>query len=203
MVAADAWTTVGGVASVVAAAAALVTIIYARATVQVAREARQEARRDHAQSLAAEREAASAAVAEQRAAIEAAAAAHHEEMADRARAFEAEIVLERIVQLERIADVLSELVDVARDEHVSPPPQLAPPSPFRATRLPAMLERVRTGMSILAALGAPELPALTRLVNEGANYISNPMQLVALGRDSLVEVGRIVQRDEHFRILPE
>lgn len=193
MVIADGWAAVGGIGAVVAAVAALITVIYARATVVAAREAREEAHRDHGQALAAEREAAREAVAEQRAAIDAAAAAHREEMADRTRTFKAEIILQRIVQLERVADVLSELIEVAQQEHLNPPAQVAPPSPFTATRIPAMIQRLRTSLAILDTLGAPALPQCTQLTDQGAQMGTNKLRIVSMSIDGLREIAQIAE----------
>src|SRR5207253_1483662 len=76
----------------IAAIAALVTISYARATVSEARAGRREAR-----------EGGAALFAEQRAAIDEAARPHRDEMAQRARALQSELALQRAIQLQTIA----------------------------------------------------------------------------------------------------
>src|SRR6266516_2713188 len=102
MILADAWSAVGGIAAVVAAGAALITIWYARATVGEARAARREASVAHTEEMA-----------EQRSALQASTAAHQEQMRERERALATEIKLQRIVQLERVAEVLTDLADTA------------------------------------------------------------------------------------------
>jgi hypothetical protein len=102
MILADAWSAVGGIAAVVAAGAALITIWYARATVGEARAARREASDAHTEEMA-----------EQRSALQASTAAHQEQMRERERALATEIKLQRIVQLERVAEVLTDLADTA------------------------------------------------------------------------------------------
>lgn len=58
----------------------------------------------------------------------AASAAHREEMAERERAREADLTIERLVQLARVAELLGKLVDAAREEAVAHPT----PRPFNA-----------------------------------------------------------------------
>jgi len=52
-------------------------------------------------------------MAEQRSALQASTAAHQEQMRERERALATEIKLQRIVQLERVAEVLTDLADTA------------------------------------------------------------------------------------------
>ena len=137
----ESWLTVAGqVAALIAAAAALTAILYARSTVK-------EARTTSAQ-LGEIGKAAQAGVTEQRATVETLGTAHREEMAERARALEAELVGRRLAQLERVSEVLLELVDVTQAEYVAPPYQLEPGKTL--TRVPALLIRVQGAVAILA-----------------------------------------------------
>lgn len=112
----------GGIASGLAAVAALVAILYARLTVHEAKLGREQSRAAHIE-----------AVAEQKAAAQALACAHREEMTERHLAHEAELTMQRIVAIQQTSKLLLELIDVAREEAINPPPLLNPPLPFRAT----------------------------------------------------------------------
>lgn len=98
------------VAALVAAVAALFTVGFARSTVSEARKARQEARDAHDEEMQAS-ERARHEVGEQ----------HHAEMSHREHALDAEIALQRVVQMERVAETLAYLVDAARREAMEPP----------------------------------------------------------------------------------
>lgn len=122
--------TFDAIATIVAAVAALLAVYFARKTVGEAEEARRESRKAHAEEMA-----------EMRAAGEAAAAQHRAEMAERQRAFDADLVLRRLAQLEQISALLLHLVEVARTEYFEPPPPLhleGGAKVVTTTRLPAL-----------------------------------------------------------------
>src|SRR5262249_12292571 len=102
---------VGSVASVIAAVAALITVFLARTTVLEARRARSEARTAHEEAMV-----------EWQEARRAAANQHRDEMTERARAFSAEITLQRVIQVEHVVESLVDVVDTARSEAIDPPP---------------------------------------------------------------------------------
>src|SRR5437879_4714344 len=87
---ANAWTVVGSVSAVVAAAAALVAVWFARRTVLEARAGRREAHDAHAEEIR-----------EQTRLLEATTLAHEQEMAAREHASASEIVFQRLVQTGR------------------------------------------------------------------------------------------------------
>lgn len=197
---ADFWSALGGMASVVAAISALVTIGYARATVREARRARKESRDAHEEEITELRSATKAAIAEQRAAAEASAAAHREEMHERDRALRADLTLQRIGQVERISQLLLSLVETAREESINPPPPLSPPMPLRATKVPAMLVRLGVAVSILDSLGGPELLVANKLARQGYGGGSNPMEVVGSGLDALREIDSLVRNHDQLKL---
>jgi hypothetical protein len=142
MMIADVLSAVGGVASVIAACAALVTVVYARATVAQARAARQESKdahteetRQQTQLLAAIRE------------------AHQQEMAERERALESALVLQRLTQLGRITELLGEVADLGRAEINNPHP--APWTQW--SQIPGGLACLEAAIVIYERLGGPPL----------------------------------------------
>jgi hypothetical protein len=180
---ADALNTVGGLASVVAAGAALVTIMYARATVVQARTARQEASQAHAEE------------AQQQAQIlEATRLAHEQEMAERERALASELYLQRLVHLGRITDLLGEVADVARIEQAQPPP-LIEGTPFRLTRTTGMLARLEAAVVIFESLGGPQLAKAEQLSKEGRRANTPPMRIVGEAMAVLDEITFIAKDD--------
>jgi len=188
MVLAELWGAVGGLGSVLAATEALVTIVYARATVLEGRVTRRESHEAHQQDLV-----------ESRAATDAAAAAHREETADRAKAFSAEVTLERIRQVERVCEVLTALIAAAREETINPPPQYNPPMPFRATAIPALLVRLGVAVAVSDSLGGPQLLAAGQLANYGYQP-ETTMKVVGMGIDALREIDALVRNHEALRI---
>jgi hypothetical protein len=153
MILADAWGTVGGIAAVVAAFAALITIWYARATVGEARAARREASDAHTEEMA-----------EQHRALQASAAAHQEQMRERQRALATEIKLQQLVQLERVAEVLTDLADTARAEAIQPPATDQRGRPM--TRIPAVRRRLGAAVALLDALGGPPAVVAGKLARQ-------------------------------------
>jgi hypothetical protein len=98
---ADVLSTVGSIGSAVAAIAALVTVRFARQTVTEAKGGRKEARDAHAEEMR-----------QQTQLLQATEAAHEREMEERERAFAYERVLQRLTEVGRIADLLTELANV-------------------------------------------------------------------------------------------
>jgi hypothetical protein len=182
----DAWVAVGGIGSVVAAAAALVTILFARQTVRESVVARQENREAH-----------DAEMREQSAALEVAATAHREEMAERRRALEADIKLQRIIQMERVAETLLDLIRVARDEEMNPLPQI--PSLVRGmTLIPSVLSRLQASIVLLGLLGPGTTPLRAAdLAYRGAGM--QPLEIIGAARDALVEIVDLGRNDTDLR----
>jgi hypothetical protein len=169
---------------VAAAVAALATILYARSTVQEARGARQESHRDHLQEAEA-----------QTAFLNASSAQHQEEMAEWRRAFEAETKLQRLTQIERIAEAVLDVITAARQEHVAPSPKIAEPMPFRATIIPAVLARLRASVAVLDALDGPHMDAVSKLAEMSYGAGDHAMPIVGAGIGALREIEWAIRRE--------
>lgn len=171
---ADAWSAVGAIAAVVAALAALLTVLYARSTVSEARHARHESHRDHLEETGA-----------QRRLLEASAAAHREEMEDRRSELEAERKLQRLAQLERIAQTVFDVITIAREEHLEPSPKIVEPMPFRAQLISSALARLRVSVAMLEAIGGAHLEEVSKLADMPYGIGNSPMEIVNAGIDAL------------------
>ena len=184
----DSWAALGGIAALVAAAAALVAIGYARATVREARLARQEAHLAHTEE-----------VAEQRNAAEASMMAHQEETRQRREALAEEVRLQRVMQSERVAEILMRLADTAREELVNPPPQING-TPARATVIPAVLRRLGVAITLLQALGGPEVLSAMQLTRAGYRGTDSPMKMVSGAVNALDEIESLARNDDSLRL---
>ena len=142
MLLADTWGAVAVAAAVLAAGAALVTVLYARGTVIQAREAREDARRVHLDEMQ-----------EAAAAREAAAAQHRLEIEERRRALDAELRLARLHELGRVAGLLTGLRVIVEHE-IEHGIVIGLGS---RTRIPNALAELAAAVEILRALGGPTL----------------------------------------------
>lgn len=204
MVVADAQNTIGAIASVVAAGAALVTVVYARATIGEARAARQEAEEAHLEELAQQSQLLQATkdthaeeLHKQAELLQATMAAHQQEMEERGRALATELVLQRLVQLGRITDVLQELADIARTEMVDRPPPLEG-TPFLLTRTTGMLARLEASVVIFESLGGPSLSSAEKLTKEGRRANTPPGKILGDSMGVLDEITFLARDDERL-----
>lgn len=113
----------------VAAIATIVAVVYARKTVQESEAASKAMAKQHREQIA-----------ELKAAAAAADAASQKELLGRRIAFDHDLAIQRLAQLQRIADALTELIHVAREERTHPSEQIMDIQPGRAvssTRIPA------------------------------------------------------------------
>jgi hypothetical protein len=184
MVIADALNTVGGVASVAAAGAALVTVLYARATVVQARAARREAKDAHAEETR-----------QQAQLLEATRMAHEQEMVEREKALASEMFLQRLVHLGRITDLLGEVADVARTEEVQPPPTIEG-TPIRLTRTTGMLARLEAAITIFESLGGQPLAAAEKLAKEGRMANTPPLRILGDAMSALDEIAFLAREND-------
>jgi hypothetical protein len=181
---ADAWTAVGSVAAVVAAGAALVTVLYARSTVSEARAGRRESHQAHEEE-----------VAEQRAA--AAEAAHREEMRHRERALETELTLQRTLAAERVAGILLDLIRQGNHE-ANQPPEFIAGTGVRVTLIPAMLTRLGVAIETLEALRGPTLNVARQVARDSSGG-SDPQRVASGAVGALTEVYQLVQNAGEFQ----
>ena len=72
--------------------------------------------------------------------------------------------------------------------------------PFRATRIPAMLARLQTALTMLSSLGGPDLLAASRLAAGDYNLGSSPLEIVGGGVNALREIESLVCNDDRMRI---
>lgn len=190
----ESWLTIPGeAAALVAAGFALVTIFYARSTVQEAKKTSEQ--------LDEIGKAAQSGVTEQRATVETLGTAHREEMAERARALDAELLVPRLAQLERASEVLLELVDVTQAECVAPPYQLEPGKTL--TRVPALLIRLQGAVEILARLGGSELVTVKQLGRSADSGRDLLPQVRGVAIDALSEIKTLARKDPRLRLPSE
>jgi hypothetical protein len=106
-------------------------------------------------------------MAEQYRALQASAAAHQEQMREQQRALLAAIELQRVVQLERVAEVLADLASTAQAEAIHPPGRpVTDQADRRMTLIPTVLARLGAAVALLDALGGPELPTADQLARQ-------------------------------------
>jgi hypothetical protein len=170
VVLADAWSPVSGIAAVIAASAALVTVWFAGRTVFEARRARKESSSAHSEEMR-----------QQAALLATTTAAHEREMAERARALASELVVQRLAQLDKIAELLRETVDVGYREAQYPP--LKPETgPFTMTRLPGLLLRLEAAVAVAGRLGCPALDGVMKVA---IDHRAAPMQPLGVASDAM------------------
>jgi hypothetical protein len=187
MVLADALTTVGQVASLVAAGAAVAAVYFAKQTVSEAQQASRDASAAHAEQMA-----------EEKRLLEATVAAHESEMAARERDFAAERVVQRLAHLRAITDILRELTDIARDEQAHPPPRTEINQPL--SRIPSRLAQLNTALSIYQRLGGPPMKQANELAKAGYNLGTPLMQVLGMAQSGLGEAA--AQAEAHVALEP-
>lgn len=101
-----------------------------------------------------------------------------------ADALAAEFRREQALQLDRIAELVREICQIARAEHVTPPPLSNPPQPMRLSALPSTLSRLAVALEVYTALEGPQLPTATELAKNGWSHGTHP--LAVLGRATSV-----------------
>jgi hypothetical protein len=152
------WTSLVGLAfAALAAFFAGRAVHYARQTVKDGEAASEAAATRHAEQ-----------VAEMRSLLTATHNAHQEEASDRRRLYDHDLIVRRVAQMQRISDVLADLIDAARAEWTDPTPRydLGSGRMLAATPIMALQERLRLEVQVLESLGDPKIadwvPPLTR-----------------------------------------
>ena len=169
----------GTIAAVVAALAALVTIIYARRTVLDGRDAHRELMDAQAKSRSDFT------------------AAHDEEMTARQRALSSEIAIQRLVQAARITDVLIAIARTAWDEALQTPAPAA--NSQRATFIPTLQAHLRVALALFYALGGPALAIADELADKAYSLTTLPADMLQLAQNSLGELKHLTDQDEHLK----
>lgn len=178
----------GDIASGVAALAALFTIYYARATVLVARKARQEASAAHGEEMAREAQL-----------LEVTRTAHAQEMAERNRALERELWLQRLAQLGKLQDLLWEAADIGRLE-ISSPPERIEGQPGSWTRLTGVLLRIEGALVNLELLGGPSLSEIKQMAGNCRQVGVHPGLVVSETMSALQRTVYLSENDPRFRL---
>jgi hypothetical protein len=133
----------------VAAIATIVAVIYARKTVNESKAATKAVADQHREQIA-----------ELKASAEASHNANQKEMLERRIAFDHDLAVHRLAQLQRISEALTELIHAAREERTHPSEQIIDIQPGRgvsSTRIPALQRQLRIEVRILKQLGGPDL----------------------------------------------
>ncbi len=163
------WTVIATFAAVVAAGAALVTVIYARRTVLDGKSA------------------------------------HSEEMDQRSRALVAEIRLQRLVHVSRIADVMIAIARAAYDERLVPPVPGA--SSQRQSMIPSLQAQLRAELAAFRALGGPDLPSSDELADKAYGDVEDepyqtarPDAMRKLAGQGLAELQQVADSDDRLKV---
>jgi hypothetical protein len=169
----------GTIAAVIAALAALATVIYARRTVVDGRDA-------HRELMSAQKEA-----------REGFATAHGEEMAERQRALAAEISLQRLVLADRVAAALIDMARTAHSETLAPPLVI---NGRRGTFIPSLQAQLRAELAVFYALGGPTLSDADDLAQKAYSATTLPIEMLKLAQNSLGELQRLAGKDEQLKL---
>lgn len=168
---AEFWDAVGAIAGVVNVLVLPLALWIAYLAIREARTQRREARQAHEAQLA-----------EQRRNAEEAGEAHRERLAEQQRALAAEVKLQRLAQLQRMADVLLAIRDAARAQD--------------RDRLPALLAQLRVANAVLRAHGETVLSTL-RILSEGEAAGMNSERLLSVAIDALGAAERCARSEEN------
>jgi hypothetical protein len=194
---------IAAVATVAAAIAALATIYFARQTVAEAREARREGHAAHLAELAelaAVRTATEQTIKEQQMTAMATLAAHEEEMEERGAALEHERELQRLAQLNRIADLLQELADVARIEIFQSAPKSPPPQPIPWSPIPGICRHLEVAIAVYESLGGAKLESIAALAGSAPAMGKNRAEIAGTAIDELAKLVPVASSDLRLRL---
>ncbi len=138
----------------IAAGAGVTAVYYAHKTVTESEEAAQAAAERHSEQIN-----------ELQLVSSSAHAAHENEMRERRVAFDRDVMVRGLIQLQRVAQVLRELIDAAREERTHPSERVTDIQPGRAlssTPVQMLQVQLRIEVRILKALGGPDLSQVIR-----------------------------------------
>jgi hypothetical protein len=180
--------TIGDIASLLAALAALITVYYAHATVIEARKARQEATSDHLEEM---RQAGQL--------LEAIQSAHRKEMEERGHALARELWLQRLTQLGRVQELAGEAADIARLEIAKPPPSSGIGT---WTRMPGALRRLKAALEILELLGGPALDDIKQTTINLETLNTPPQSVVPPMMNALEQLMSVAANHQSFQQPP-
>lgn len=180
--------------AVVAPVAALGAVAVVSRTVRAANAGRRESHAAHEEEMRELHD-------ERKAAAE----RHVAEVRQRAAAFEADLALRRLAQLEAISALVLLMVDVARQEYLDPPKPVDVTEGFRqmvtTTRIPAIRIRLQTAIEVFNKLGGTKLDV--RLPQPGRGEQVGSMRVWGDGVDILSAIDDLVGREQSPRELSE
>jgi len=185
MVLADTLTSIGQIATLVAAAAALTAIHFARRTVEGAEGARTEATTAHTEAMK-----------EERKLLDATTSAHEAEMSARYNSLVTEVTIQRLVQLGTITNALRELTDIARDEQSHPPPRTEINQPL--SKIPSRMLQLGVALASYERLGGPSMKEASAVADLGYNAGTSLMEVLGKATAALGEARS--QADAHVSL---
>lgn len=119
-------------------------------------------------------------------------------MADRERALERELWLQRLTQLGKVQDLLWEAADIGRSEIGSPPERIEG-QPGTWTRLTGVLLRIEAALVSLELLGGPALPEVRQMAANCRKPRIHPGQVVSETMSALDRTVHLSENDVGFR----
>jgi hypothetical protein len=173
------WTSVIGLAfAALAGFFAWRAVHWARQTVKDGETASREAADRHDEQIA-----------EMRAATTAAAAQHSAEMADRERLAAVENADRQLVQLERISDLIMDILNRAREEHINPPPNIG--LGLTGSQLAPMCIRLENALAALYGRAMPSPVKARDLASRGRGAGTPASNTYAMAVDALLEIHQL------------
>ena len=174
----------------VAAIATIVAVIYARKTVNESQAATKAMAEQHREQIA-----------ELKASAAASHAASEKELLGRRIAFDHDLAIQRLAQLQRIADALTELIHAAREERTHPSERIMDIQPglaLSSTRIPALQRQLRIEVRILKQLRGPDLSEVIPF-EERDDQQAGLQRLWFDGLAALERIGGIIEMYEVFQ----
>jgi hypothetical protein len=159
----------------------LATVVYAHRALTVARLTQREGSETQAEMRAFEL----AAAEQRRLAAQASQLAHDQEIRARREALEAEIGLQRLMQLARVSDLLVCIGEMAAREMVARPTRMGSGVSIRTTSIPIARDSLRVALTMLSHLGGPELLKAKELAKMRDQDFGKTIELA---RDALDEI---------------
>lgn len=184
------WTSVIGLGFAAAAAFfAWRAVHWARQTVRDGETASREAADRHDEQIA-----------EMRAATTAAAAQHQAEMADRQQMAALETADLLLAQLERISDLIMDILNQAREEDIHPPDNVGPG--LTGSKLAPMCIRLENALAAIYGRAMPSPIKARDLASRGRGAGTPPINTFAMAVDALLEVHQLTLHYASGRAVP-
>ena len=140
-------------------------------------------------------------IAELKASAAASHAASQKELLERRIAFEHDLAVQRLAQLQRISEALTELIHAAREERTHASERITDIQPGRgvsSTRIPALQRQLRIEVRILKQLGGPDLSEIIP-PQERDDQQAGLQRLWFDGLAALEQIGGMIETYEVFQ----